>query len=444
MGTIQQLPHNLDAEEAVLGSIFIDPFMLNHVVAIVKPEMFFVSKHGTIFRILLDMQADRVSIDFTTLCDALSRVDQLDAIGGPAYLSHLIGTVVTALHAQDYARIVRENWVRRQKIAACGEVARLAWDASMDIDTLASESIRLMMDGTTLENRAQPAKRIAQELLAEIEFYVDNPIGRDEVRGLATGIRGVDNALGGLEDGTLILLAARPGMGKSSLAGQIAENVSMRGKKVLYHSLEMNRKQVLRRLACGRSHSNWLRVRQGQIGEEELTRLMYHVGEIAKLPIVIDDTPGITSAQLRASVAMHSIDGLALVVVDHIGLMSDSDSNEVRRLHTISWACKQIAKDFRVPVIGVHQLNRSVEARDNKRPVVTDLRDSGNLEQNADIVLMLYRERHYNPSSPDKTAEIIVRKNREGECNAVAKMVFVEECTRFEPLAIREVDFGNG
>ena len=224
-------------------------------------------------------------------------------------------------------------------------------------------------------------------------------------------------------------------MGKSALGFNIAENVARLGKRVAVFSLEMSRKMVLARLACGRARVNWLRVQQGTTPVHDLSRLMQEIGELGELPLHISDATDLTSAQVRAQVArLHARSPLSLVVLDHIGLLADKDDNEVRRMGTITWALKRIAKDFGLPVLALAQLNRGVELRADKRPALADLRESGKIEENADIVLMMYREKYYDAEAGNEV-EVIARKNRDGEANATAHLHFEEELARFYDTA---------
>lgn len=435
----REKPHNIDAEESVLGSVLIDPMQL-HRVSFLRPNDFFLVKNRWVWEAIGAVDASRKPIDYLTVCDELDRRGQIVDIGGQSYISHLINCVPTAIHAEGYARIVEQTSIRRGLLAAASSIAMLAYDEKRSIDEIQSDAVTEVVKSQRISTRSQQAREVASEILDQVDFYYNNPIGENEVRGLSTGIRAIDKATGGLEPG-LILLAARPSMGKSALVCQIAESVAMQGKRVLIHTIEMSNAQVLRRLACGRAQVNWLRVKQGR-DDDKLPRFIRELVEVGSLPIIIDDSTNVSTAQIRSSVATHNAVGkLDLVIVDHIGLVSDKAKDEVIRLNYVSSGLKAIAKDFSLPVIGVHQLNRAVESRASQRPVLTDLRDSGHLEQNADIVMMLYREKYYSPGIDDKTAEIIIVKNRDGEMHALAKMVFKDEYTRFEPCDTRPLNF---
>ncbi|MBN1887043.1 MAG: replicative DNA helicase [Thermoflexales bacterium] len=429
-------PHSLEAEEAVLGSILIDPTALDQAGAhLSQPGDFYLVKHGWIWDTMHTLHKRRDPIDFLTVCEELDRRGQLADAGDQAYLSHLIGSVPTAIHAEGYARIVADTARRRRLIQAAGDIVQLAYAEDLDIDQVEADALRLLCTIQPGNGKMLTARHVAGEVLDMVSTWAENPLKPGQVRGLSTGFSAIDRTLGGMARDTLIILAGRPGMGKSALAFNIAENVARQGKHVAVFSLEMSRRKVVARLACGRARVNWLRVQQGLTDGQDLTRLMAAIGELGELPLAISDATDLTTAQVRAEVArLHAKKPLSLVVLDHIGLLADQDDNEVRRLGKITWALKRVAKDFGLPVLALAQLNRSVESRDNKRPKLGDLRESGKIEENADVVLMMYREKYYKPDAQD-VVEIIARKNRDGETHANAHLRFVEEYARFYDVA---------
>lgn len=425
-------PHSLEAEEAVLGSILIDPVTLDYASAhIGAPGDFYLVKHQWIWEAMLALHKRHDPIDFVTMCEELDRREQLAEIGGQAYISHLINGVPTAIHAEGYARIVANTARRRNLLKAASDVAQLAYAEERDIDEIEADALRAVFHVQRGNGKMHTASHVAGEVFDLVLAWAESPLKPGQVRGLSAGFHALDAALGGLEQETLTILAGRPGMGKSALGFNIAENVARRGKHVAIFSLEMSRKKVMARLACGRARVNWLHVQQGTTPDADLTRLMEAIGALGELPLHISDATDLTTAQVRAEVArLHVRSPLSLVVLDHIGLLADKDDNEVRKMGAITWALKRIAKDLGVPVLALAQLNRGVELRADKRPVLADLRESGRIEENADVVLMMYREKYYDPTANDEI-EAIVRKNRDGENNVTAHLRFVEEYARF-------------
>ena len=354
--------------------------------------------------------------------------------------SHLINIVPTAIHAEGYAHIVAETARRRKLLSAASDIAQLAYAEERDIDEIEADAVKVVLNVQRGNGKMHTAGHVAGEVLDMVSAWADAPLKPGQVRGLPTGLRALDLALGGLSPDTLVILAGRPGMGKSALGFNVAENVARLGKRVAVFSLEMSRKKVLARLACGRAGVNWLRVQQGTTPVHDLSRLMQEIGELGELPLHISDATDLTSAQVRAQVArLHARSPLSLVVLDHIGLLADKDDNEVRRMGTITWALKRIAKDFGLPVLALAQLNRGVELRADKRPALADLRESGKIEENADIVLMMYREKYYDAEAGNEV-EVIARKNRDGEANATAHLHFEEELARFYDTARGPLD----
>jgi replicative DNA helicase len=432
----QTQPHNEQAEQATLASILIDPGTLDLVRAIVAPTDFYIVKNGWVYSAMLGLTKKGMPIDFVTLCDELQAREQLAELGGAAYLSECRSSVPTAMHAEGYARIVANAARRRDLVLASSDIAQLAYDEKNDVTDAETEALRILSGKLRADGHMMTAQQAAGELYDLVSAWASNPLAPGQVRGLAMGYRALDLALGGLDPDTLTVLAGRPGMGKSALAGCVAENVARSGRPAAIFSLEMSRRAVLARLACGRARVNWQEVKRGLTDVEKFSDLTYHISDLSTLPFFINDESGLTVAQVRAQVARLCARGrLGLVVLDHIGLMGDKDENEVRRIGNITWGLKRIAKDFGVPVLALSQLNRAVEGRDDKRPTLGDLRDSGHIEQNADNVLMMYREAYYNAETADPLkAEIIIRKAREGEANISANLAFLAKYGRFYDL----------
>lgn len=434
--TVRMVPHNIEAENAVLGSILIDPQILDHVKAILSPSDFFIVKNGWIFEALIELDLRRVGIDFLTTCNRMEERGQLSEVGGQSYISELANSVPTAIHGISYARIVREKSERRSKLNAASRIAELAYDETITIDELDSGASSALSNVHQNSANLVSASIVVSNLIDTIGAWANSPLGPGEVRGLSTGFRTIDTAMGGIDDDTLNVVAARPSMGKSALCYQIAENVSKQGKHVAIFSLEMSRQKVCSRLACGRTKINWLHVKRGIVDDDKFQRLINTLSDIGELPLTVCDTTNLSIAQIRsAAMSLHNARPLSLIVVDHMGLVNEKAQTDYQRMGIVSWGLKQIAKDMHVPVLAACQLSRALEARQNKEPVLADLRDSGRIEENADSVMMIYRERYYNEKTNNREAHIFIRKNREGEMNADALLVFFEEYTRFEAEA---------
>lgn len=432
-------PHSVEAEASVLGAILIDPEALDRVSGLVQAGDFYIVKHGWVYAACGELRKRGLPIDFVTVCNELEARGQLADAGGPAFISDLLGVVPTALHAEGYAAIVADKARRRDLLGAASEIATLAYDEKRAATDAEAEALRILSGKLRDPGRMMTAEQAAGELYDTVTSWADNPLEPGQVRGLALGYRALDLALGGLDPDTLTVLAGRPGMGKSALAFCVAENVARRKQPVAVFSLEMSRRAVLARLSCGRARMNWQEVKRGLSDADKLGALILHISELSTLPLFVNDETGLTVAQVRAQVARLCARGrLGLVVVDHLGLLGDKDDNEVRRIGAITWGLKRIAKDFGVPVLALSQLNRAVEGRDDKRPTLGDLRDSGHIEQNADNVLMLYREAYYNAEAAEPTrTEVIIRKAREGEANVKADLAFLAEHGRFYDLEKR-------
>lgn len=433
-------PHNIEAEESLLGSILIDPECVKSAASIVKASDFFIVKHGWIYTAMHDLYTRGMPIDFVTLCDALEKRGQLAEIGGSAFVSHLMCVVPTALHAYAYAKMVVDAAIRRGLLSAASDIAQLAYDENGDTEAQRAKAMRLVADVRGGRTTARSISEVAGDLFDKISDWSNSPLLPGQVRGLSTGFRSIDLLLGGLEGGLLYILAGRPGMGKSALAFQMGHNVAKQDRRVAVFSLEMNAQQVLSRLVCADSKITWDTIKRGNVASEQWHTLICNISDASNLKMTIDDSSRLTTAAIDSTLA--KLGDIDLCIVDHLGLLNDSivkGENETLRLGRISWALKQIAKDYRIPVLSVCQLNRNVDGRDNKRPVLADLRQSGNIEENADVVLMMYRDEYYKPdtSTPGVT-EIWPRKLREGDSSSLAELYFHKQYVTFCDLERRE------
>ena len=436
---IQEPPHSDENEEAVIGSVMIDPDTI-YRLEFLKPEHFYIVKNGWIWAALQKMQEVRQPIDYLTLCTELEHSGKLSEIGGPAYICQIMNCVPTAIHAEGYARIVLAMAVRRSMLLSASEIATLAYDLDGNIDEQMAQAASSISNMTIVPKSSLHIGAVASELYDQVSDWSHNPLKGDEVRGLCCHIRPIDKMLGGFERQLLYILAGRPGMGKSCLAFQIGANVAKHGGRVLIISIEMAARQVLSRLVCADALIRWDEVKRGNMSDEQWKIIIDKISDLSTLPLHICDSSRITTGKVESEVAR--LGNLDLVIIDHLGLLDDraNGENETTRVGKMSWALKQIAKQYHVPVLCVCQLNRAVEARTEKRPILADLRQSGDIEQNADVVLMLYRDDYYNSNTKTPNiVEIIPRKLREGDTSVTAELYFRKEFTRFDVLDRRPI-----
>jgi replicative DNA helicase len=432
---MKQQPCNLEAEKSVLGALLIDPSACATVAPILEPSDFYLQKNSWVYEAIRDLHRHGRPLDLTTIADEIERRGRLEDIGGIAYLTGLTTVTPSALHAEEYARIVGEKASRRRLLQAASEVAKLAYNEDLGIDETQTRAETAVLDARRDTGSLVKADELADDLWRDIEEWQNNPA---EIRGLSTGLTPLDKTIGGLEPG-LYVLAARTSMGKTALALQIASNVAQRGRKVIYFTLEMDEKQLSRRLTSSVAGISLDQVKRGQAAPEELKKLSVAVAEFSEWKFMIQ--PGIvTAGDIRAIVQRESLrDKVELVVVDYLGLMASTKRTETRNLELgeITRGLLLAAKDLEVPIIALHQLNRSVEKRSDKTPLLSDLRESGQIEEHADAVLMLYREGYYNPESESANVmQVWIRKNRlGGPAGRVCELYWHGEYMRCEPLA---------
>lgn len=427
-------PRDLDAEKSLLGAVLVNPKLLADIEDVVGPEDFFRDAHQRIYRHILKLSDRGIAIDYLPLKDSLERAQELDKVDGPAYLTALIDGIPHSSNASAYAQIVREHAVRRQVLQASRLIQQQAESAELDAGALLEESQQLLW---AIAMRQQvggglvPASVLVHRAMQRLEELANR---HDGIDGIATGFTDVDAMLLGLKPGDLVILAARPAMGKTSLAMNVAAYAARVGQAVAVFSLEMSESQLMFRVAAGEAHVSLERMLSGRTHETEYVRLSKALSEIAEWPLHVEDTALVTVADVRARCRrLQSKHGLALVVVDYLQLMYDGKRHDSRvlELAAISRGLKQLAKELRVPVVALSQLSREVERRPSKRPMLSDLRDSGALEQDADVVLLLWRSEEYEATEQNRgLAELIVAKHRNGSTGAVTLRWFKDE-TRF-------------
>ncbi|HFB39005.1 MAG TPA: replicative DNA helicase [Oceanithermus sp.] len=437
-------PHSLEAEQSVLGSVLVDASVLERLEGTITADSFYRPGHQKIWRAMEALAARGEPVDLVTVSEELRREGALDEVGGHTYLVGLAEMTPTAAYAEHYARIVAEKAALRRLIAAAGEVMRLAYEEAGSLDEILDEAGRKILEVQKDGARRDFASmnELVHETFEHIHLLYEN---KGLPRGIKTGFRELDRMIGGLEPGSLNIIAARPSMGKTSFALTIAQHVALKEQiPVGIFSLEMPAIQLVTRIITSEARIDMNRLRQGNLSEKDFQRLVDVAGRIAEAPIYIDDTPDLSLLELRARArrlaAQHK---LGLIVVDYLQLMSGAagsvkSENRQQEIAAISRGLKSLARELDIPVIALSQLSRAVESRPNKRPMLSDLRESGSIEQDADLVLFIYRDDYYNPHS-DKAgiAEIIVGKQRNGPTGTV-ELQFHAAHVRFNDLAREE------
>jgi replicative DNA helicase len=436
-------PQNIEAEEAILGALLIDPDAIIRVATILKPEDFYREKHGWIYDTALSLHERREPIDFLTVCDELDHREQLDEVGGPAFITSLINAVPTSVHAEHYARIVERTATRRRLLDAAGQIAVLAYQEADDVDEVVdrSEQILFGVSERRISRELVPIRHVLSEYYDRIEYLTRH---RGEMIGIPTGFSDIDRLLGGLQRSDMVILAARPSVGKTSLALGFAHNAAKRfGQRVAFFSLEMSNEQVVQRLISAETGINAQRLRRGEIEQDEWSRFIKATNDLAETHFFIDDTPGASALELRSKARrLHAEVGIDLVVVDYLQLMRGDfrSENRVQEISSISRALKALARELNVPVLALSQLSRGVESRTDKRPILSDLRESGALEQDADVVIFIYRDELYNENTERKNlADIMVAKHRNGPTGTVT-LYFKKELAQFLEAEVRRTE----
>jgi len=434
-------PHSLEAEQSVLGGLLLDNDAADRVGDVAAPEDFYSDAHRVIYRHVMQLIADGKPADVVTLAEALSSTQKLDYVGGLAYLGALVQNVPTAANIRHYAQIVRERSILRQLAATAGEIADTAYNplgksAKAVLDEAEAKVLHIAEQGS---RGAQNFQEIGK-LLATVVDRIETLYNRDDpsdVTGVPTGYGDLDRMTSGFQPGDLIVIAGRPSMGKSSLALNIGEHVALNaGMPVAVFSMEMSATQLALRLIGSVGRLDQHKLRTGRLVAEDWDKLTLALGRLNEAPILIDETPALNAIEVRSRARrlFKQYGKLGLVIVDYLQLMQASTQGENRatEISEISRAMKSLAKELQVPVVALSQLNRSLEQRPNKRPVMSDLRESGAIEQDSDVILFIYRDEVYNPESPDKgTAEIIIGKQRNGPIGTI-RLTFIGEYTRFE------------
>jgi replicative DNA helicase len=430
-------PQSLDAEESVLGGVLFDTHALDRVVEMLSVEDFYRESHRKIFRAMLALSEKSEPIDLITLSDTLKSRGELQDIGGATYLAELVDKVPSAANIGHYARIVREKAVLRTLINVCNEISSRCYSGQEDIEPFLDEAERLIFDVS--EKRVRPSFFKMGDLIMDTIKTVEQLFERKElVTGVPTGFLDLDRKTAGLQPSDLIIVAARPSMGKTALVLNIAQYVALHANTaVAIFSLEMSKEQLVLRMLCSEARVDNSKVRTGYLGERDFPRLAMAAGRLAEAPIYIDDTPAQNVLELRAKARRLKREAnIGLVIIDYLQLMRGltAQENRTQELSEISRSLKSLAKELHIPVIALSQLNRQVEQRADRRPMMADIRESGAIEQDADVIMFIYRDEVYKADSQDEgVAEVIIGKQRNGPTGTV-RLAFRREYTRFDNL----------
>jgi len=432
----QAQPHNREAEEAVLGAVLINSEAFYDVSQQIQPDDFYIVRNRWIWEAFIRLHDQRLPIDYLTVCHELEERQQLADVGGPAYITSLLNQTPTSLHAEAYAKIIAEQAVRRRMLAAANDLARQAYNQQESVDTIINEAEKSIFGLS--ERRARRDVQPIQQVLSEYYDRVDQLAQRDdEIFGVPTGLTDLDKLLGGLQKSDLLIIAGRPGMGKTGFMLSVAKNAAQKHRKhVAMFSLEMSAEQLVQRLIAQETGLDTQRLRTGKLSDNEWPIFTHAIEVLSTTQIWLDDTPGLTPMQLRTKCRrLHLEYNLDLIIVDYLQLMTGDtrNDNRVQEVSYISRNLKTLARELNVPVLAAAQLSRAVEQRTDKRPVLSDLRESGSLEQDADIVMFIHRPDALEKDSPRANmAEIIVAKHRNGPTHPGIELFFRSNLARFE------------
>ncbi len=437
-------PQNLDAEKSLLGAVLIDEETLADISEHVTPKDFYEKRHAIIYAGMMRLYEKHKPVDLLTLSEELKRKKEIELVGGSAYLTELTNYVPTSAHAEAYAELVAQKAIRRRLIKASGEISELGYDEVTTTQELLekAEAELFSVSDQSLKQDLVSIESILTESFDRIEELHRN---KGTLRGIQTGYRDLDNMTAGLQRSDLIILAARPAMGKTTLVTNLAYNVATIAKQpVLFFSLEMSKEQLVDRMLADAAGVDAWNIRTGNLSDDDFSKLSEAMGELAEAPIFIDDTPGVSVLEMRTKArrAAHE-QPLGLIIVDYLQLMQGSgrdNGNRVQEVSEISRGLKLIARELNVPVIALSQLSRSVESRSPQIPQLADLRESGSIEQDADIVMFIYREAYYNPETErENITDLIISKHRNGPTGKI-ELYFHPERLRFMSLDRKHQD----
>jgi len=433
-------PQNIEAEQAVLGAMLIEREAISKVAEFLRPEDCYREAHRLIYNAMLELFNKNDAVDMVTVIEFLRKGDKLEAAGGISYITSLANSVPTAANVLYHARIVEEKALLRQLINAATNIATLGYEGSQEVASILDTAEKTILSVSTrrLGGEFTPIKSIIFDAFTKIEQLYAS---KGSITGLSTGFKDLDRLTSGLQPSDLILIAARPSMGKTAFVLNIAQHIGIKEKKaVAFFSLEMSKEQLVQRMLCAESTIDSQRLRIGELEPNDWTKLVSGADRLSAAPIFIDDTSGITVMEMRSKCRRLKIEyDLKLIIIDYLQLMQGSSKkgseNRQQEISEISRSLKGLAREIGVPVIALSQLSRSVESRQVKKPMLSDLRESGSLEQDADIVAFLYRDDYYNPDSEQKNiTEVIIAKHRNGPVDTI-QLFFHKQFTKFSDLS---------
>lgn len=422
-------PQNIEAEQSLLGALLIDKDSIVQVAEVLTPIHFYrTEQHGRIFEAIISLFEKREPIDLVTVTEKLKAAESLDIIGGPAYLTTLVNTVPTSAHIEQYARIIKEHSTRRSLIAQATKLIETAYDESVPLDHILdnAEQAIFSLSQASLKRDFVPIRDV---LTVSFDRLDELQKSSGKLRGVPTGFRDLDNKLAGLQESNLIIFAARPGQGKTSFVMNVAQFVAAKiNLPVGIFSLEMSQEELVDRLLVAQADIDAWKLKTGRLNENDFDKLSHAMGELAEAPLYIDDTPGLSLAEIRTKARRLQLEhGLKLLVVDYLQLIHGRNlENRVQEVSEISQGLKNLARELKIPILAVSQLSRAVESRGTRRPQLADLRESGAIEQDADVVMFIYRE------DPEKLEDVTldIQKHRNGPTGEM-KLFFKADRVKF-------------
>lgn len=439
-------PFSQEAEEATVGAVLVNPAIFITLAAFLQPEDFFLVRHQYIWKAFTALQERGEQLDFILVVEELSNQGHLDEVGGQAYLIHLANNTPSATHAEAYARLVERTSVRRRLMAAADDIRRMAMDETSTLDNVISDAeARLFSVSDSQINRSFVT--MSDALSAYYERIEHLMLERGGTVGVPSGFRDLDQLLGGFQRSDLLVFAGRPGMGKTSFLLTVALNAARAGARIAIFTMEMGVEQIVQRIVAMESGIDVQALRLGRLSPTDQMRFTEVIGRLSSLPIFIDDTPALSPLDIRTKARRLAHEfGLDMIMVDYMQLMNAGkgyENNRVQEISYISRSLKELARELNVPLISAAQLSRAVEQRNDKRPVLSDLRESGSIEQDADIVMFLYRDEVYNEATEyPNQADVIVAKHRNGPTDTIS-LYFEKRLTKFMDASVQRVNLSD-
>jgi len=422
MADIKLQPQNIDAEKAIVGAILIDKDTIIKIADVLAPEYFYDEKNRILYEIMIELYEDRDPIDIVTVTNKLKKREMLEKVGGSSFIAQLANETPSAYNVEAHAKIVRDNYIRRKLVQISGEFGDLAYDEGREVEDILDEAEQRLFNISS-QNLKGEFVSIRKSLEESFDLLDDLYRNKDKLRGVPTGFKGLDSKLNGFRPGNLIIVAARPSVGKTSLLLNISQYAAVEHKiPVGIFSLEMSNVDLVNRMVSSQANIDGFRIVTGKLTDEEMASFGEASGVLADAPLYVDDSPSISIMELRTKARrIHADKGIKMIVVDYLQLMRGRNTeNRVQEVSEISWGLKALAKELNIPVVAAAQLNRSVEQRGTKQPQLSDLRESGSIEQDADVILFPFRQNYYDRQLLDiEDSELIVAKNRHGEVGMI-------------------------